>query len=1003
MVTQITGLLFLTSAGGAIGSPGVEGLFFARFGVQFLPYLYIALGFITLSTSLFITSLFGRVSHGRLYATLPLALAALLVGERIVVGFDPTWFYPVLWLSMNVLWLLQSLFTWGLAGAVCDTRQAKRLFPLFGVGGILGLTCGSLVTRPLVQWIGTENLLLVWAGALVLAFALVGSLMRRTHIGNGERRTHRRVSRNPGWLVELQRGMRHVRQSPLLRWMAFAAVLFAVLYYALVFPFSKAVAAAYPDEADVAAFLGTFQGVSTGSAALISLFLANRMYARFGFMTMILVYPILYLIGFTGMVFWASFWPLVAFRYLQILWSEGVSNGANQAMFNVVPAGKREHARAFIRGVANQVGISLAGVMLLFSQTTLLPRHVYAIGGIAALATCFFVWRARSAYGKAVLEALRAGQPQLFFSEERPFGGFRQDAAALSAVLDGIGNPDPAVRRVSAEILGNISLSEATEAIVDALNDEDPGVRAALIRALVRAKDHRALLEIAARLQDPHPEVRAEAVRALGKLAGYPHGVRVHLQPLLEDPDPGVRASAAAIVLASGSNEQAEQALRDLVTEGTLEARTQALESLAHWGTQSAYDLAARSLEDPLPVIRQAAARVLARIDANECVQPLVGMLGDEDRGVREAAAKALGEVGDRALQPTLEALEKEATEAGALQALRGLPVREFAADLRHYARRKRDEALRYHELYRKSLSAPAADGRVGLVIDSLSDAAQQHGRRGLLAIGLLKDPDAFDLALENLDRDDPILRANALETIDSLGDTEIAHPILQVWEEREPIEAPPAEIISTVLEDEDPWMRACAALAASRVSEARIESALKQLAHEDTDPLVRETARLALEGDSPMDTLPTLSVMERVLFLRKVPLFAKLPPPDLKQIASIANELYFPDGERIAEQGEQGDEMFVIVSGEVQVMVETDEGDELELARRNSGEYVGEMAIISQAPRMASLDASGEVRLLCIDQEEFEGMLRLRPETSLTVMRVLCDRLRETTESIET
>jgi CRP-like cAMP-binding protein len=53
-------------------------------------------------------------------------------------------------------------------------------------------------------------------------------------------------------------------------------------------------------------------------------------------------------------------------------------------------------------------------------------------------------------------------------------------------------------------------------------------------------------------------------------------------------------------------------------------------------------------------------------------------------------------------------------------------------------------------------------------------------------------------------------------------------------------------------------------------------------------------------------------------------------------------------------------------------------------------------MAIISRAPRMASLIASGEVRALCIEQADFEELLRLRPETSLAVMRVLCERLRE-------
>ena len=87
---------------------------------------------------------------------------------------------------------------------------------------------------------------------------------------------------------------------------------------------------------------------------------------------------------------------------------------------------------------------------------------------------------------------------------------------------------------------------------------------------------------------------------------------------------------------------------------------------------------------------------------------------------------------------------------------------------------------------------------------------------------------------------------------------------------------------------------------------------------------------------------------------------------------------------------------LFRSVSGEVRVVAAGGDGQALELARRTPGEYVGEMAILSQEPRMASLVASGGVRTLCIDQKQFEGILRERPETSLAVIQVLCARLRE-------
>ena len=144
------------------------------------------------------------------------------------------------------------------------------------------------------------------------------------------------------------------------------------------------------------------------------------------------------------------------------------------------------------------------------------------------------------------------------------------------------------------------------------------------------------------------------------------------------------------------------------------------------------------------------------------------------------------------------------------------------------------------------------------------------------------------------------------------------------------------------------------------------------------------------------MHTLPTLSLMERVLFLRHVPLFAGLTPPDLKHIAAIAGERLFHEAELIARQGDPGAEMFIIVSGEVAVREAADSRSEQEILRRHVGEIVGEMSIITQEPRVASLIAVGAVRVLSVDHKQFESILRERPEIGLAVMRMLIARLKE-------
>jgi CRP/FNR family cyclic AMP-dependent transcriptional regulator len=135
--------------------------------------------------------------------------------------------------------------------------------------------------------------------------------------------------------------------------------------------------------------------------------------------------------------------------------------------------------------------------------------------------------------------------------------------------------------------------------------------------------------------------------------------------------------------------------------------------------------------------------------------------------------------------------------------------------------------------------------------------------------------------------------------------------------------------------------------------------------------------------------TETTIPLVERVVFLRKAPLFAALPPQDLQPIAEVAEEHLFADGDMIAAEGEPGDTAYVIVDGEVDVIA----GGRM-LAVRRTGDVIGEMSVISSRPRVASLRAKSDVRVLEIHKPAFEAILRERPETALALMRVLVERL---------
>ena len=977
------GVMLLTALGASLGGTAIEALFFARFGVEYLPYMFVGLGITNMIMSFGVTAILSRVPRQILYIAVPLLISILLIVARFALLTGVTWLYPALWLGKEVLNILVSLVLWGIAGVVCDTRQAKRLFPLFNAARILGQVIGGFITGLLVASIGTENLLLVWAGALLIAFLLSRALLARHQITSTPARKSRR--KQPTIAQEMQRGYQYVRGSKLITWISISTIFFSMLYFSISLPFSRAATEQFPNEDSLASFLGLFNGISTAAAFLASLLLANRLFARVGIMACILALPIIYFIGFGGLALAPVFAIIVAFRFVQMLWLSGIADPAWQAMFNVVPPEKRDQVRTFISGVPEQAGTFIAGGILIVGEQTLTPQQLYFIGLFAAACCTYIIYQARRGYNIALINALRAGRPNLFYSEEQPFGGFHQDGIAIQTALNGLHDSDPIIRRVSAEILGHLSLPESTNALLNGLSDADSFVRAASLRALSRSKATPALLDIAASLSDPEPDVRFEAVSALSVLSSSSRALSRYLTPLLDDEDARVSTRVAVSILkspsfalsgASGTSAveawgegeivpKAKHHLRNTAVFGDLDARLHAITALGEWGDKEAFDfLANEMLERGLePGIKNVILTSLVQINSQESLHYLLESL--KDPAARETSARLLGQIGASVMESVLAALQDEASVDGALLTLQYLPMPP-AKPILDLARASVSRAEEYDALMR-GVPLSTENEALHLLVESLHDKSHRFGIRALRAIGLLGDRDAMNTAIENLQTRDTSHRANVIEALESISAKyrDILQPLMKLWED---------DSVGTLsvnwerlLTDDDAWIRECAAFAKNY-------------------------------GETRMDTLATLSLMDRILFFKRVSLFEGLSPTDLKQVASIAEEELFPDGDMIAQQGEPGDALFVIVSGEVSVVISKD-GHNVEAVRRRSGEYVGEMSIINREPRMATLIAVGDVRALCIDQKSFEGLIRERPEVSLAVIQVLSKRLKEATE----
>ena len=131
---------------------------------------------------------------------------------------------------------------------------------------------------------------------------------------------------------------------------------------------------------------------------------------------------------------------------------------------------------------------------------------------------------------------------------------------------------------------------------------------------------------------------------------------------------------------------------------------------------------------------------------------------------------------------------------------------------------------------------------------------------------------------------------------------------------------------------------------------------------------------------------------------LRNIPLFAGLPTARLKLIAYTAEVLHFEPGEVIVQQGDPADAVFIIADGEAEVRLEALDGHTVRLGTMGRHSLLGEIAVLCNGRRTATVQAKGRVVTLKISAHVFLDLLRQSPDIGMQVMKIMAERLEKTT-----
>lgn len=992
-------MLFFVGLAGAIalaqtiGLTAAEGLLLARLGAERLPLGFVVASGFTMLAALVYARRVGEARNDLVLIELVAVAVAGALALSVAVAVE--WPYaPLLLLCLQVAAqaILGNHF-FAFAADFFDRLAAKRVMPLFTAGTSLGASAGGFIAFGLSHAAPPAALVLGWALGLAAVAMLLRisrpSLRRWAPLG---------VEEDASSLEGVRAAARYLRIAPLGRALLLGTVVMVTATHVARYLYSGTLAQAFPDEESLTRFLGLYLGVSNLAEIAIPLWIGPWLIQRIGVPVASLLHPVLTLASSVGLAASAGLPAALVARANGELLESAFAAPVRNLVSDALPLRFRARAQAFLDGVVVYAALSVAGAMLLLAR----PVDREGLAAIAvALAALYLLLQlaVRRRFVDAVVGELRAGRLDLE-AVGRELG--RREVSRLAVLWEHVLRQEgPGAARPLLELAPFLAARGFTDAVRVGLDHARPDVRVACVDALAGAARlgpaHR--LGLAERmLGDTSAEVRLAALRALPEDGGPAAAALARRH--LDDPAPEVAAASAIVLGAEG-----EARLRALARSATAADAEAAFAVLPE---ALAAEAEAR-VSDPAPAVRAAALGWLARHPAvarrseADLAPAIVDALSDRDAGVRrEAVSALLAAAGARGVPRALEALGDDAAGVRAA-AVSGLAPFEAEAitGARAWLRRPsppgpKESAIellaavespgaraalllelrdRVHEAWEALLALRALPERGDLRLRFLR-AAEMDALAGALRLVFhvlqrVEDPAVVRTVEHTLRFGPRRLHFDALEVLSHLGEREAAARLVLLLE-------------PVALEEK-------AHTLAGFLSPPRSPDEVRDRAREGPTPWLRWAAALA-EGtrDGAKEHR-----MERLVFLREVPLFSNLGLEQLEAIERIAREEEYMADEEVVREGDPGEELYLVMSGSLAVWSGWRSPTPVRLNALGPGSYFGEMAILDRAPRSASVVANEPSRLLVLDGSPLRDLIFQRPEIAFEVFRVLTARVR--------
>ncbi len=1028
-------LIFLIRCAGLIFNNFAETAFLKRFGVSWLPVLYIVNPMITLFLLEKLSSVKPHISaYRRLYFLL--MTCGIIAFFLWALLFLEGWFlYPLLFVMKVQFETLLSVFFWNLGNELFNFHQSKRLFPLITIGGVLGDMGGNLLTIAFSKVIAINHLVLMYGAVLGAAAIMTRYLGGRfpLQVVQGMPKS---VNREKNTLLKRIAGM-----GPLMKKSTLVAVMVGLTFFANVvlpimnYQFNVAVDHRFGGENAMIVFFGTFRGAMNGVSMLL-LFFSGRFYGRWGIPVALLFHPVNYLLVFIGFLFRFDLISAMYARFSTNVVRTTFNQPVNNMLIGIFPDAYRSKIRPFLRGVVARAGLITGSCLILLTSTVLSPHLLsivalpFVLGWIATV--IFLKWH----YAALIVRLLASDSLDLRSTEAHVVRKLFREKRIQNKLLENFQSARGSDAFFHARMLHYLGMENLDDHILNSLKYQDsrtviqllqlishnPGDRIfRVLKPLINVADYPLTLAMIHAVKTRNTAACRSFYRVLEQECRR-HGVstcvfpeiKAHLAACLlmemsehrpELVGQWMRASNpdhvhAGIIAVTESGESAYVPLLNrLLTQADHEQLLPALIRALHkLDPIDVTDRVAPFLTHSQVEVRRAALEAVQLGDDDALRRRVLSLVGDHTDDVRRLAIEKIkvcpycnGKLLFEFLHPSSRRMRE-----GIFEILKALDIKDpdmfafFEGEIRQAG-----ICLAISETLKTLPKSLSCD----LLLRHLAEIRITHIQTGLRVASINDDSGQVRLILRSLFSQDHRRRANALEVMENTMHPRLASrliPFLDGTPQEEVLKnyhkklGVPAFMFNAekaldFLLHSSNWLTVRLTRGILQtLSQIRdrgkekndLDDQLFQGSAGDHIPEHTTTSEAAMD--------PTLNFQEKIVYIQKVDIFKNLSINELAAISDIAQEVTFAPGDIVFHEKSFADTMYICVKGELAAS-----RNNVDVGQFKAGDSFGMSAFLVDSKRLLTCRAATSVRLLEIHKQEFEEMLMEYPQISFQIAKI--------------